>query len=224
MSCVTHCSHPKLGCQTQKSNTVEPCAARSGVGQGSPPRGSGPARIVEAAARLIYERGVAGTTLDDVKASERVADVLLLPDKDELVQTVIRYQADVIAVHKRQPDLGSAVGQRAWRARMIAQARSGKGLRRPLVRVVTGRLIHGRRRPPRPPGQDALEQRRPVGALTLAFPSPACCHAHHPRPSRPGQQDLTNRTPDARGAARKPAVRASPAAAGERGRAGRWRP
>ena len=63
------------------------------------------ARIVEAAARLIYERGVAGTTLDDVKAAAGVSGSQLhhyFPDKDELVQAVISYQADVIAGNQRR--------------------------------------------------------------------------------------------------------------------------
>jgi AcrR family transcriptional regulator len=90
------------------------------------------ARIVEAAAQLIYERGVAGTTLDDVKAAAEVSGSQMyhyFPDKDELVQAVITHQADVIAGNQRQADLGSADGLRAWRDMVIAQARSedGKG-------------------------------------------------------------------------------------------------
>src|SRR5271166_694976 len=87
------------------------------------------ARIVEAAARLIYERGVAGTTLDDVKAAAGVSGSQMyhyFPDKDELVQAVISYRADVIAGNQRQPDLGSAEGLRAWRDMVIAQVRSGQ--------------------------------------------------------------------------------------------------
>jgi AcrR family transcriptional regulator len=88
------------------------------------------ARIVEAAARLIYERGVAGTTLDDVKAAAEVSGSQMyhyFPDKDELVQAVIAHQADVVAGNQRQADLGSAEGLRAWRDMVIAQARSGEG-------------------------------------------------------------------------------------------------
>ena len=72
------------------------------------------ARIVEAAARLIYERGVADTTLDDVKAAAGVSGSQMyhyFPDKDELVQAVISYQAHVIAGNQRQADLGSAEGR-----------------------------------------------------------------------------------------------------------------
>jgi TetR/AcrR family transcriptional repressor of nem operon len=88
------------------------------------------ARIVEAAARLIYEHGVASTTLDDVKAAAGVSGSQMyhyFPDKDELVQAVISYQADVIAGHQRQADLGSAEGLQAWRDLVIAQARNEEG-------------------------------------------------------------------------------------------------
>ena len=87
------------------------------------------ARIVEAAARLIYERGVAGTTLDDVKAAADVSGSQMyhyFPDKDELVQAVIAHQADVIVGNQRQADLGSAEGLSAWRDMVITQARSGE--------------------------------------------------------------------------------------------------
>ena len=50
------------------------------------------ARIVEKAAALIHERGVAGTFLEDVKAAAGVSGSQLyhyFPDKDELVQAVI---------------------------------------------------------------------------------------------------------------------------------------
>ena len=88
------------------------------------------ARIVEAAARLIYEQGVAGTTLDDVKTAAGVSGSQMyhyFPDKDELVQAVIAHQAGVIAGNQRQADLSSAEGLTAWRDMVTAQARSGEG-------------------------------------------------------------------------------------------------
>ena len=120
-----------MGCQTHKSGTVgtveseEPGRPRL-TGKGERTR----ARIVESAARLIYERGVASTTLDDVKAAAGVSGSQMyhyFPDKDDLVQAVISYQADVIAGNQRQADLGSAEGLRAWRDMVIAQARGGEG-------------------------------------------------------------------------------------------------
>jgi AcrR family transcriptional regulator len=85
---------------------------------------------VAAAARLIYERGVASTTLDDVKVAAGVSGSQMyhyFPDKDELVQAVISYQADVIADGQRQADLGRPGGLQAWRDMVIAQARTEQG-------------------------------------------------------------------------------------------------
>jgi TetR/AcrR family transcriptional repressor of nem operon len=86
-------------------------------------------RIVEAAARLIYERGVAATTLDDVKAAADVSGSQLyhyFPDKDDLVQAVIEHQADTILDNQRRADLGSAEGVRAWRDLAVAYAKSNE--------------------------------------------------------------------------------------------------
>jgi TetR/AcrR family transcriptional regulator, transcriptional repressor for nem operon len=130
MSYVTHCGVFKLGCQTQKSAMVGTMGSEEQGRQRLTAKGERTrARIVEAAARLIYERGVAGTTLDDVKAAAGVSGSQMyhyFPDKDELVQAVISYQAHVIAGNQRQADLGSAEGLRAWRDMVIAQVRSGE--------------------------------------------------------------------------------------------------
>ena len=73
-------------------------------------------RIVEAAAQLVYERGVAGTTLDDIRSAAGVSGSQLshyFAGKDELVQAVIGYQAATIPGSQRQADLGSPEGLRA---------------------------------------------------------------------------------------------------------------
>ena len=83
------------------------------------------ARIVEEAAVLIHERGVAGTTLDDVKAAAEVSGSQMyhyFPDKNDLVQAVIDYQADATVSNQRQADLGSAEGVQAWRDMVIYAA------------------------------------------------------------------------------------------------------
>ncbi len=69
-------------------------------------------RIVEAAAALIHERGVAATTLEDVKVAAEVSGSQLyhyFPDKNDLVQAVIDYQAETIVNNNRRA-LGSAKG------------------------------------------------------------------------------------------------------------------
>jgi TetR/AcrR family transcriptional regulator, transcriptional repressor for nem operon len=86
------------------------------------------ARIVSAAARLIYERGVAGTTLDDVRTAATVSGSQMyhyFADKDELVQAVIDHQADVIVGNQRRADLGTVEGLKAWRDLVVAAATSG---------------------------------------------------------------------------------------------------
>lgn len=83
------------------------------------------ARIVEAAAALVHERGVANTTLDDVKAAAEVSGSQLyhyFPDKTALVQAVIDHQADAIVARNRQV-LERANGVEAWRTMVIAAAK-----------------------------------------------------------------------------------------------------
>jgi TetR/AcrR family transcriptional regulator, transcriptional repressor for nem operon len=86
------------------------------------------ARIVEAAAALIHEHGVAATTLEDVKVAAEVSGSQLyhyFPDKDELVQAVIDYNADGIVSRNRQV-LASADGVEAWRKMVITAAKRTK--------------------------------------------------------------------------------------------------
>ena len=86
------------------------------------------ARIVEEAAALIHQRGVAGTTLEDVKVAAEVSGSQMyhyFPDKDELVQAVIDYQADAIVNRQRQA-LDSPNGVEAWRTMVMAAAKRTK--------------------------------------------------------------------------------------------------
>jgi TetR/AcrR family transcriptional repressor of nem operon len=83
------------------------------------------ARIVEKAAALMHERGVAGTTLEDVKVAADVSGSQLyhfFPDKGELVQAVVDYQAVVVVSNQRRANLGSSKGLEAWRNMVIAAA------------------------------------------------------------------------------------------------------
>lgn len=87
-------------------------------------------RIVDAAARLIHERGVAGTTLEDIRSAAGVSGSQLshyFADKEELVQAVIGHQADTIADNQQRADLSSLEGLRAWRNTVIAQVESSQG-------------------------------------------------------------------------------------------------
>ena len=86
-------------------------------------------RIVENAAALIHEHGVAATTLEDVKVAAEVSGSQLyhyFPDKNELVQAVIDYQADTIVKQNRQA-LRSPKGVEAWRKMVVTGVRSTQG-------------------------------------------------------------------------------------------------
>jgi TetR/AcrR family transcriptional repressor of nem operon len=86
------------------------------------------ARIVEAAAALIHERGVAGTTLEDVRAAAGVSGSQMthyFADKNDLVQAVIDYQADSI-VNRQRHALSSANGVEVWRKMVITAAKRTK--------------------------------------------------------------------------------------------------
>ncbi len=88
------------------------------------------ARIVAAAAALIYRQGVAGTTLDEVRTAAEVSGSQLshyFAGKDELVQAVISHQAGLIVGNQDQADLGTIEGMRAWRDMVIAAAKSSGG-------------------------------------------------------------------------------------------------
>jgi TetR/AcrR family transcriptional repressor of nem operon len=86
------------------------------------------ARIVEEAAALIHERGVAATTLEDVKVAAEVSGSQMyhyFPDKNDLVRAVIDYQADAIVNRNRQA-FSRANGVEAWRNMVITAARRTK--------------------------------------------------------------------------------------------------
>jgi AcrR family transcriptional regulator len=86
-------------------------------------------RIVAAAAELILEAGVAGTTMEDVRAAAEVSSSQIyhyFADKHALVRAVIERQADgIVAMH--EPVLATIVGLeglRAWRDMIVAHQRS----------------------------------------------------------------------------------------------------
>ena len=83
-------------------------------------------RIVDAAADLIFEQGVAHTTIEDVRAAADVSSSQLyhyFDDKPALVRAVIEHQADTILAGQETFDLSSLDGLRAWRDWVIAHQR-----------------------------------------------------------------------------------------------------
>jgi TetR/AcrR family transcriptional repressor of nem operon len=81
-------------------------------------------RIVAAAAELMHERGVAGTSLDDVRAATGTSKSQLyhyFADKAALVGAVIGRQVGQV-LQVQQPeldDLGSLAALRRWRDRVV---------------------------------------------------------------------------------------------------------
>src|ERR1700760_3061684 len=76
------------------------------------------ARIVDAAAELIFEQGVAGTTLEEVRDGAHVSNSQLyhyFDGKPALVRAVIERQADRAIGTQERFDLSSLDGLREWR-------------------------------------------------------------------------------------------------------------
>lgn len=87
-------------------------------------------RIVSAAADLIFEQGVAHTTIEDVRAAADVSSSQLyhyFDDKPALVRAVIEHQADAIVDGQETFDLSSVDGLRAWRDWVIEHQRKLNG-------------------------------------------------------------------------------------------------
>lgn len=90
------------------------------------------ARIVDVAAELIYQQGVAGTRIEEVRDRARVSSSQLyhyFEDKPALVRAVIECQADRAIGTQEQFDLSSLDGLREWRDFVVDQARlkGGRG-------------------------------------------------------------------------------------------------
>jgi TetR/AcrR family transcriptional repressor of nem operon len=87
-------------------------------------------RIVDAAAQLIYERGVTATTLEDVKAAAAVSSSQLyhyFANKEALVQAVIDRQADTCVATTEDAELGTIDGLKAWRELVLTHADHTRG-------------------------------------------------------------------------------------------------
>lgn len=88
-------------------------------------------RIVEAAARLIHERGVSGTTTEEVRDAAEVSSSQLyhyFKDKMTLVRAVIAYQTDAVigAQDGFLGHLDSVKALRSWRNALVRIQRSAR--------------------------------------------------------------------------------------------------
>jgi AcrR family transcriptional regulator len=85
-------------------------------------------KIIEAAAVLIYERGVAGTNNELVRKAAGISGSQLshyFPDKESLVRAVIAWRADTMIGLQQDPPLGeldSVDALRAWAASYTRRA------------------------------------------------------------------------------------------------------
>src|SRR3954471_15691749 len=87
------------------------------------------ARILEAAAALIFERGAASTSVEDVQRAAGVSASQLyhyFGDKQSLIRAVVDHQADA-ALAVQQPyldQLDSLEALRAWRDSVVERHRA----------------------------------------------------------------------------------------------------
>jgi AcrR family transcriptional regulator len=86
-------------------------------------------RIVTAAAELIFDRGVAETTLEDIRAAAGVSGSQVyhyFADKQALVRAVIDHQADAVldAQGTHLDHLDTVDGLRAWRDLLVRHQRT----------------------------------------------------------------------------------------------------
>jgi TetR/AcrR family transcriptional repressor of nem operon len=89
------------------------------------------ARIVDAAATLVAQHGVADTTVDEVKKAAGVSSSQLyhyFADKDALVRAVVARQADLIVATQEAAGVGTLAGLRAWRDGVVDHVRTVNGV------------------------------------------------------------------------------------------------
>ncbi len=83
-------------------------------------------RIVAAAADLIHQQGVAGTTLEHVRAQAGVSSSQIyhyFADKETLVRAVVDYRAETVVGETHEPALAAIEGidgLRAWRDMIVS--------------------------------------------------------------------------------------------------------
>ena len=108
---------------------------RQGVAQKPlTPRGAATrARIVEAAAQLVGDRGVAGTSLDDIMAASQTSKSQLyhyFADKDALVCAVVEAQAGRVIGFQESclKNVRSLADLRKWRDAVVKSNRARRGV------------------------------------------------------------------------------------------------
>ena len=105
-------------------------SGKSGGSRLTPKGAATRARIVDAAAELIFQQGVARTTIEEVRDSAHVSNSQLyhyFEDKPALVRAVIERQTERAIGTQEQFDLSSLEGLREWRDFVVDHARDTDG-------------------------------------------------------------------------------------------------
>jgi TetR/AcrR family transcriptional regulator, transcriptional repressor for nem operon len=112
-------------------STLLPMSSERSGGPRLTPKGAATrARIVDAAADLIFQQGVAYTTIPEVRDGAQVSNSQLyhyFEDKPALVRAVIERQAEQAIGTQEQFDLSSLDGLRKWRDFVVDHAREKDG-------------------------------------------------------------------------------------------------
>jgi AcrR family transcriptional regulator len=88
------------------------------------------ARIIDAAAQLMYEKGAANTSLEDVRKAAKASGSQMshyFADKRSLIRAVIAHQADAVMADHHDlaaGNLDSIAALRAWAQRIVEQQRA----------------------------------------------------------------------------------------------------
>jgi TetR/AcrR family transcriptional repressor of nem operon len=88
------------------------------------------ARIIDAAARLMYENGAANTRFEDIRKAAKASGSQMshyFADKRSLIRAVIAHQADAVMADHHDPAIGnldSIAALRAWAQRIVEQQRA----------------------------------------------------------------------------------------------------
>ena len=120
-----------MACKSQLYRYTLVMSSRSSGGPRLTRKGAATrARIVDAAAELIYQQGVAHTTVEEVRDGAHVSSSQLyhyFEDKPALVRAVIERQVDRAIGTQEQFDLSSLDGLREWRDFVVDHARETGG-------------------------------------------------------------------------------------------------
>ena len=102
------------------------------------------ARIVEAAAQLMYERGVSATSIEDVLAASGTGKSQLyhyFASKEDLVAEVLRHQLEQVLQEQSVYPLDTWEGISAWFQSMVDMQQDQRGYRGCPLGSIAGQLL-----------------------------------------------------------------------------------